>query len=563
MGLPLTRAALDRAVPTMALGPVAVADGDTSLARVLSLPRREPASPELIAALSASLRARPFNDAGEPNVLRPAQAEVLREAYEYGGVFAPMQVGAGKSLPTLLLPTLLRSSRPVLMVPASLREKTRRDFARYRKDWFVRLPTIVSYESMSRVDRDTYLSGGPSSLNPDLLMLDEAHHVRNDSARTRKVARCIEACKPVVVCLSGTLITENLLDYHHQAVWCLNERAPVPTRRTDAERWASALDRDLGPLKRQPMGALEYIPGGYHEWFRSSRGVVPTSGSDCTASIQLSIWKPELPEALKQIIEGVSISSLRPDGELLDEWELPDCQSQLALGFYYVWNPLPPDWWLAPRRAWRQFVRDILDARLEGFDSEAQIVNALDRGPELGIHVVSDRPEVPGAEEGLRLLTEWRNVRDQFEPNTVPVWIDDGVLREAAAVAKREPTLVWVRYRAAGQKLHELGLPYYGGGQDPEGARGSIALSIAAHGTGRNMQAWCRSLVLTPMANADAWEQLIGRTHRSNQRSDTVYVQVIGTIDYHSVTLGRVLSQAHAIAHASGFDHKLTIADWV
>lgn len=550
MGLPLTRAALERAVPTASFGPVAVADGDPVLTRVLMLPRREPASAELVAVLSAALRTRERNDAGEPNELRAAQAEVLREAYEYGGVFAPMQVGAGKSLPTLLLPTLLRSARPVLMVPASLREKTRRDFARYRKDWFVRLPTIVSYEEMGRVDREDLLL----RLNPDLLMLDEAHHVRNDSARTRRVARCIEACKPVVVCLSGTLMTENLLDYQHHAVWCLNERAPVPTRRADAERWASALDRDLGPLKRIPMGALEYIPGGYHDWFRNSRGVVPTSGSDCSASIQISMWTPELPAALKQIIAGVTISSLRPDGELLDEWELPDCQSQLALGFYYVWDPLPPEWWLWPRRQWRQFVRDVLDAHLEGFDSEAQIVNALDA--EVPTH------EVPGADEGRRLLTAWRAVRDQFEPNTVPVWISDEVLREAVAAAKREPTLVWVRYRAAGLKLHELGLPYYGGGQDPEGARGSIALSISAHGTGRNMQAWHRSLVLTPPANADAWEQLIGRTHRAGQRSDTVHVSVIGTIDYHATTMARILSQAHAITRASGFDHKLAIADW-
>lgn len=550
---------------------VAVVHGDAGLARVLGLPRRRPASPELVEALSRVLRVDPNGTA----LLRQCQADTLNEAWDYRGAFCPQQVGAGKSLSTMALPTLLRSARPVLMIPASLREKTRRDFVRYRQDWQVRLPELVSYQEMGRPDREDLLF----RKLPDLLILDEAHHVRNrDAAVTRRIDRYISVMeagglRPIVVALSGTLLSENLLDYWHIIRWCLGDRAPVPTRHADAERWAQALDRDLGILHRIPGGALDDIPGGFHEWLRNSRGVIPTFGSDCSASILLSVWRPETPPELQRVIDEVTRSSLRPDDELLDEWELPDCLAQLALGFWYRWDPAPPDWWLDPRRAWRYYVRDVLDAHLDGFDSESQIVSALDRdstptsynviAASEGRNPWTEAPVPPNADTGRARLAAWRAVREHFTPNTVPVWITDSVLRQAADHARRTPTLVWTRYRAAGFKLAELGIPYFPGGTDPDGQRNSIALSISAHGTGRNLQHYSRALYLTLMANADAWEQGIGRMHRAGQRSDTVNIDVIGSIPYHGATLAKVLTQARAIEKAAGFTPKLCLADWV
>lgn len=169
--------------------PIAVLDGDAALARVLELPRREPATEELIAALSRALRVRPDDESA---MLRAPQVEALREIWEYGGLFAPMRVGAGKSLVTLLAPTILHSERPVLVIPASLKDKTKRDFVRYRRDWLVRLPELISYEELGRPDREHLLT----DLAPDLLMLDEAHHVRNlDSARTRRIGRYVAAAR--------------------------------------------------------------------------------------------------------------------------------------------------------------------------------------------------------------------------------------------------------------------------------------------------------------------------------------------------------------------------------
>jgi len=490
-------------------------------------------------------------------MLRDAQAIALREAYERRGLVAHMRVGSGKTLVTLLAPTLLESRRPVLMIPAALREKTLRDFAVLRKGWNVRLPELVSYQEMGRPDREFKLA----DLAPDLLILDEFQGARNwDAAVSRRIERCVQSRAPNVLALSGTLITDQLLDYWHALIWALRVNAPVPLVRAEAERWQQALNPG-NALRRIGRGALDEIPGGFAEWIRGSAGVLVDSGTDCGAAIEITRWRPVVPAELRKVIEDTAISALRPDGELLDQWELADCLCQLALGFFYRWDPMPPSWWLQPRRAWRKYVHAVLDSRHDRFDSEALIVNALDRIRRQGSRGC---PVPPGHDEGTRRLAAWRAVRDKFEPNPVPVWLDRSVLAAAAAYAHEHSALTWVRYRAAGHELDRQGLPYYPGGTNPESAPpGSpIALSIASHGTGRNLQAWMNALVLTLPANADAWEQLIGRIHRPGQRADLVTVGILDSIDYHADVLERVRAEARSIARSTGLPQKFVDATW-
>lgn len=550
------------------------------LERVLGVPRRAPAGDELVPLLSAAMRLRP-NDptcplcqgdvgcrlcSGTGRIeLREAQAVALREVYERRGLTAHMRVGSGKTLVTLLAPTLLRAQRPVLMVPAALREKTRRDFAVLRRAWHLRMPEIISYQEMGRPDREFKLI----NTAPDLLILDEFQGARNwDAAVTRRIERLVQHHAPIVLALSGTLITDNLMDYWHALIWSLRQDAPVPLSRAETERWQQALHQGSA-LRKISRGALDEIPGGHAEWLRESAGVVTTPGSDCDAAIEIGIWKPDMPESLRKVIEDTDLASMRPDGELIDQWELADCLCQLALEFYYVWDPMPPSWWLDPRRNWRAYVHDVLDERHERFDSESLIVNALDRvaGPDFAMTKSkrqADGPLPPAHREGAALLAAWRAVRDKFTPNPVPVWLGKSIIKAAAEHTREHNAIAWTRYRAAGFALDAEGVPYFPGGTDPEHAPpGSpIACSIAAHGTGRNMQAWHHALVLTPMAGANAWEQLIGREHRPGQRADVVSIDVIGTIEYHGAVLGRVVAEARAISRASGFSQKIVDATW-
>jgi hypothetical protein len=453
------------------------------------------------------------------------------------------------------------------MIPAARKTPTLRAFAALRYDWRVRLPVILTYDMLSHPKHADDLL----ALNPDLLILDEAHNARNsDSAVSRRIDRCVRTIRPAVATLSGTWRTHQLLDSYTLSTWSLGQNSPLPLSRTEAERWAGAVDRTVATLDRVDAGPLATLPGGYAQWIMTSRGIVPgTPGQDCAASIEVNLWKPHTPPELLDLINRVAESSMRPDGELLGEWDLPECLSTLALGFYDRWDPLPPDWWLRPRRAWNAYVRAVKDEHLPNYDSEAQIVHALDSLASRSGAVYRAARKTPTlrAFEGQQLLEAWRAVRDMFTPNSVPVWIDQTVVNQAAVQARKHRSIIWTRSRAVGfllQRTH--GIPYYGEASDPERDaqhRKPMVCSIAAHSEGANLQhGWSSSLVLQLPGRADRWEQLIGRVHRAGQTSDHIRIDAVASIPYHLDIMRRVRNQAMITQQDTGQSQKLAIADW-
>lgn len=526
--------------------------GDPELARVLALPRHID-----ISEAEIEMYTRHLSRAGADVQLRQKQAEALRGLILLGGCFASMPTGEGKTLLTLLAATAVGAERPVLLLPAADRDKCVSEFRDYLADgWNVRLPQLLSYSEMSRLDRE----GKLAELRPDLIMLDEADVIRNidGTGVGRRLRRYIANAnpRPRVLVASGTLITDAILDYWEPLVWALQSGAPVPLDDTRATWWAGALDTHLDGVYRIEPGALESIPGGYHAWLRGTMGVVSGRGEQCPAAIELSIWAPPMPSALAALIARTAVSSRRPDGEPLTEWDLPDCLCMLAQGFYHVWDPMPPTWWLQPRRSWCAYERAVLDAQLPGFDTAQPIRDALDRGTGL---------QPPEADDGRRLLAAWRAVKDAFEPNPVPVWVDPSIMDAAATEAITNPgTVVWIKHVAPGLELARRGVPYYGEVTRPDlhTGGGSICAGMS-HARGKNMQRVAhRNLFLHPMAKARRWEQAIARTHRPGQPHDTVTVKIIGTIPYHGEVLQRVYKGAHADTAASGVPHKLVLARW-
>lgn len=535
----------------------AAVEGDPELKRILELEPEAPVTRELVEALSQHLR-----QPGADCTLFEKQAAVLRAGYLLGGCFASMPTGEGKTLCTLLLPRILGldARESVLMVPANLFDKTTTEFCEYlAAGWKVILPTLVGYEEMGRLDRETKLSGDELSINPKLLMLDEADEVRNlGSSRGRKIRRCVRTVqpRPRVVVLSGTLIDESLMSYWELLTMALREHAPAPLDRDTAERWAEATDREIkSSLRGVPPGALTSIPGGFHAWLRSRGGVVSGRGSDCPQPIHASIWHPTLPPELLALIERTRVSYKRPDGVDLNELELPEVLCQLALGLFLIWDPMPPRWWSAPRSDWWGYSRGVLDLELDGFDSEEPIWRALDRGTGL---------QPPNAEEGRRMLAAWRAVKDRFVPNPVPVWLTHDVIDQLAVRARAPGTITWVKNRAVGEALRERGLPYYGADTRPDRSPPGepIVCSLKAHARGKNFQhGWWRSILTHPMASARRTEQWIARTHRIGQPRP-VELELIGAIDYHGEVLERVIEQARAAGFANGDTQKICKAQW-
>ncbi len=546
-----------------------------------NLPRRADISDVEIAQISAYLRQNPGTDVCQlchgvgvyqgsnclacgctgRVMLRAPQAQALREAFELRGGFFPMRVGGGKTLVTLLAATLLdvEQHRSVLCVPANLREKTRRDYADLLINWRVRLPKIVSYSLLSQPDREHLLF----ELQPKLLILDEAHKTRDTGTTTaRVVKRYIDAMAPVVISLSGTMLGAKIMKYHHIMVQSLGINAPVPRPAAEAEQWGKALEALGNHRSRFDPGPLASVNFG--ENLRGSRGIVITPGSDVDCSLEMRSWAPKIRAETLALIDHVEETKLRPDGEMLGDFEVADCVSQLALGFFYVWDPLPPEWWLQPRRAWYAYKRAVLDEHLEGFDCPTHIYNALDHGPRTTLS--GDKVMPPAYEEGRMLLAAWREVKERYKPTTKAIWVDSDPMQ---SVADCKPgTLIWVKYTEAGEALQHMGIPYYPGGTQPDTAAkpgSTIALMRASHMEGKNFQHhWHRNRVTTPPANADAWEQLLGRTHRSGQKADAVICEYYDgpAVDYFSRVMNRVQTEAREDSQEAGFQAKLLDATW-
>ena len=520
------------------------------LRRIASLPRRNDPPPGSD-RLSDVLR-HPYGQ----QVLRPVQSWALAEILCSGGLFGPIRVGAGKTLITYLAPRMLDAKRPLLLIPAKLREKTRRDFEILAEHWESTPPEILSYEKLSRQNQATFLD----DFNPDMIIGDEVHRLSNIRAGcTRRVGRFMSKHPDTpFVALSGTITKRSLMNFAHILEWCLGEGAPVPLTRKDLEDWARALDEEnhwmmsrLSPgaifsLEGKKLGTVEEARGIYRRRLEQTPGVVSTKGRGVTASLRVEPWTtPEHPGVTKAL------------KRLRDLWETPDGQPlmtavetwrharEIVQGFWYRWEEQPPDEWLEARRVWAAFVRSVL-LRSRTLDTPAQVAVKHREAPE-------------------RLA--WLKVRELFTPRTVAEWITQDVIAKAAQWAQ-EPGIIWVDSQAAGEALQALGVPYYGRmGRGPDGviedARGGIAASIAANSEGRNLQHYHRNLILSPPTTGTVWEQLLGRTHREGQAADTVTVEVFLGCAQSRKGFEQALADAAYQKGITGSEQKLLLADVV
>jgi hypothetical protein len=436
----------------------------------------------------------------------------------------------------------------VLIVPAALREKTRRDFRKLAQHFLGPHPDafkIISYQELGRTTAGSEFDtqgritrpGLLEKLRPDLLIMDECHKVKNDKAAvTRRVKRFLKAnpgCK--VIALSGTITKRSLKDYAHIARWCLPHTCPVPQTDDDLEAWSAALDEKVQAYQRLSPGALRLFVSGYfpdqdadpvgslaaaRQAYRSrlveTPGVVATQDGKLGVSLNIEPSGdggkcPKIEEAFKLLREKWAT----PDGQLFaDPLTLARHARSLCLGVWYRWKVQPPEEWLLPRRAWASECRSLIKTNGRGLDSEKHIVQHLHLYPE-------SRP----------IYDAWASVKSTFTPETVPEWVSDEALNHAEKWLKDGPGIVWVKHTFYGLELaRRTGLPYYRqGGLDAQKrfiedhpTNQSMIASIDSNGTGRNLQAWNRTLLMSGLSNGEQLEQLIGRTHREPTDHDEV-----------------------------------------
>jgi hypothetical protein len=497
------------------------------ISRIIGLPRRtwsEQDAIDVAALLTAKLRT-PYG----AHALYPIQGVMLAEAYDARGLLSGAGVGEGKTLPSLLIPTLLGAERPVLLVRAAISPQTRRDITYWSRHFAVHPGLrVVHYEGLSTASQ----SGVLDMIRPDMIIADECHSLKNrDSARGRRFMRYVrEHPTTMFFGLSGTITQRSIMDYWHLALLASRDNAPLPIIYAEAEQWAQALDPgvhddarlapgallDLSPAQEdEPSEAIDRARRRYRQRLADTVGYVMPTAPTLGTSLLLTRRASEVPPCVHSALDKLHTTWLTPNGDEL-EWAMDVWRHarEIASGFWYRWDPPPPTEWMMARRAWHAFVRQILSQRRKGLDSPLQVAQHY---------------------HDHELHTAWVAIRDAYDPEDHKrvEWLDDYLVVDAARWLHTTPKgIVWSEHVAVGRAVAErAGVRYYGGGpkaaDEIADARGPIVCSIAAHGTGRNLQdRYCHNLILSCPPSADAVEQLIGRTHRLGQTADEVTVEL-------------------------------------
>jgi hypothetical protein len=555
-------------------------NGQAHFDRVMALPENLRAD-----ELQRYARARSEGGEGAPIALNGLQAQILFEAYHCKGVFVSAAVGAGKTLVSWLLPLVLGAQRPLILVPASVLQKTHDEFGEIARFWRAPRPPpqIESYQKLGGVAHAALLcdclactnveprtNGG---IRPDCLIADECDLLRNpEAAVTKRVARYMARHPSTMYCsLTGTVIRKSLRNFARHMIWSLKWNAPIPLSWVDLEEWCEALDVDVRGARRPPGALRALVEGtpaegdllrvvrtGIKKRFRETPGVVVSDAQSCDKPLTIRILKaPDDP-----VLEA-AFAHFRAKHQTLDGWDLDDPLSvmrhatELGCGFYYKWDPRPPEEWLEARREAAVFVREAIEASTRRgipLDSKGPVYAAF-----------------PHAEP----LVRWKEIEPTFKPNSVPVPVTASVLGYAMQwIQLNGPALIWVQHEWVGRTLSGMtGVPYFG----PEGKdvitgryimkhspRESAIVSIHANKRGRNLQAWFRNLVIGPPQAATDWEQaVLGRTHRQGQRHAVLCDVLMGCAE-NVYALERAIDEAAGGNELISGEQKLQIAtyDW-
>lgn len=416
------------------------------------------------------------------------------------------------------------------------------------------------------------------------VVVSNCHNLRHRSAaRTKRFLRYMkEHPECGFVGLSGTLTRRSLNDYQHLAELALRKNSPLPNHHPTLQDWAMAID----VTKKDPMppGALlklctdeelaaiaaapstheaqVYVRQAFRRRVVETPGVVATEESALGTSLIVRGLRPLVPAQVQAAITELHAKWVIDDEELQDAMSVARVGRQLAGGFFYRW--IWPDGvkdfeWLDARSAWNKEVRDILKRSRRGLDSPLLITNAIRRGE---------------FESGT--WDAWEKVKDRYKGGTPPteaVWLSKFLVEEAvkwaSACNKAEPGIIWYEWDAMGREIAKAGeFPFFGPGTKAaeEIARVNaqktpvIVCSRPAHGTGKNLQQFCRNLFATPSPGGSDWEQTIARTHRPGQEADEVLVDVYMHTQDMEAAYVSALRDARYIEQTQGQKQKLLYA---
>jgi hypothetical protein len=508
---------------------------NVELQRILSLPRRptyDPNAPEM-GALVRELTEK-YRRPNGTMVLRPAQAFTLREAETVGNVLVSIEVGGGKTLPSLLLPIAFGVERAVLVVPASLKSKLfQLEYPALSKHW--RLPqltdypvhfpdslcslTVVTYHELSRPDTGDVLE----RLAPQAIIWDEGHRVRHrSSATTKRAVRYWRRTNPHMAILTGSLMNRSITEGAPLAELTLRDGSPFPRDYQDLQAWAWVIDDGAEPgALRRLMAENETPRAAVARRLAETPGVIISTEDSVPAALNILARNVQIPTTVQAALTQLRNDFSTPDGfEFESALDFARYARQLAAGMYYVrtWPRGEPvelrEKWLEARNKWFSKVRDYLSSPHAGTGRDS---------PELLFRAAA------AGEWRVPEYAPWAEIRAACKPDSEDVWLSDFLAKDAVKWGKEHRGIIWVLHKALGEKIAELsGWPFYhdsdehGDALRAEDGSRTIVASLHAFREGSNLQMFSKMLVTTPVPNGQWWQQALGRCHRSGQLADEV-----------------------------------------
>ena len=560
-----------------------------------------------------------------PGPLKPVQSQSLFWAQAQGGLIGAIGVGGGKTLTSFLLPLAVGSRVAVLFVPPHLYRKTIKDFSKLRLYWT--LPTLGDFRRpvQARAEGALDLGGADTilyivsmgqlstasnsdlfdRLEPDLVIVDEAHYLRGTkSARSKRFSRYFQHRSRTKACLlSGTLTNSALTDYWHLCRWALKDGSPLPMSqhtaatfdavfgtKTAEQRHAEAAARGI---ELPPEQYLQDIANRYMRWaeiqdpseaFRkrlvTTPGWVATSAVDCDAGLTIVERSCDIPASVQKALRDVEESWQTPDGDEFESGlELEQALLTISAGFYNVWewpNGGVDKEWLDAKRSWAKAVRTLLKSNLPHLDSpllvERACVRQDDRVRDVVVEIAMERKV-----KLLDVYSAWQKVKHRAAPGTKAVWISQFLCEEAVERAKviKGGVILWYESPAVGDVLETLtGWQRFGAGDkdsraltdlsqkvlDGKEKPGPIICSIICHGTGKNLQGWDRAIVVQTPGRGDVVEQLLGRLHRAGQQADEVVFEWMLHTDWARGCMAKARKEADYQQRTLGQPQRLLLA---
>jgi hypothetical protein len=265
-----------------------------------------------------------------------------------------------------------------------------------------------------------------------------------------------------------------------------------------------------------------------------------------------------VPNIIRTSLRNLESTWTTPSGEEIeDALAMERYRQQILAGFYYEWDwpNGQVDWeWLDTRAEWHRQVRRVLKRSLEGRDSPLLVARWA-------------QSEDCRDQALMDAWNKWDSVRHRPKPPVNTVWINEYLVDRCMGILADQnipPTIIWCHHKALLEAFERRGLTTYKAGSEiPDRPAHHCAMSMKAHGTGKNLQRWSENLLTYFPSNGSILEQLIGRTHRPGQEADEVNIMYFNQHKSVEDHIEKALEISRYIQDTQGNRMKILSATWI